>query len=840
MGPVGGEGCVKRARLIRPITIWSAALLVAVAATVLIRAQYSPPPLTAAPGAMADGSTLLPNGWRLAPAGKHLQLSTLPLNIVVSPDGRHAVISNSGLSRPTLNVVDINTWTIKTTMPMDHTWLGLVFHPDGTKLYASGAGQNSVQEFSYADGAVTRVRTIPLPAHNGDTMVGGLAIAPNGRTLFATRVFAMTVSRIDLSNGQVTHTAALPAEPYSCVLSPDGRILYVSLWGGSRVRVYEAETLYLLGEWASGEHPNAMAISSDGKRLFVACASSASVWVYDTFAGEPIEQISTSLGAQAPPTATPNSVALSPDGRTLIVANADNNAVASVDVGNPARSFVEGFIPTGWYPTAAVFSKDGKQILILNGKGLVPSPNMNNGGMERRMAGAVSIVATPDRGALADYTRRVMSLTPYTDAIRMNPNVPIGSPIPRTVGGVSPIKHVFYVIRENRTYDQVLGDVPEGNGDPKLTIFGRDITPNAHALAQNFVLFDNFFVDADVSYNGHSYSTAAYATDFIEKTWQTLYARAGSPYLAEGGGLLRNPFGNISAPPGGYIWDYARRANVSVRSYGEFVDHVYTGPGPNHDVIAVEAVPGLAGLVSPAYAGWDLEITDNKRIDVWLQEFRQFERDGTLPQLSIIRLPNDHTAGTRPGAPTPRAMVAENDLALGRLVEAISNSVYWKESAIFAVEDDAQAGPDHVDSHRSVLLVASPFVKRAAVDHTFYSTASVLRTIELILGLPPMSTYDAAATPMHAAFTGTPNLGAFRRLEARVSLDEKNPTNAFGAIASLQMNFSEADRTPEVLLNDIIWRSVKGANSPMPPPRRSLFITPASRAADDDDDDDLW
>jgi len=261
----------------------------------------------------------------------------------------------------------------------------------------------------------------------------------------------------------------------------------------------------------------------------------------------------------------------------------------------------------------------------------------------------------------------------------------------------------------------------------------------------------------------------------------------------------------------------------------------------NHPkVIAVEAVPGLAGLVSPAYAGWDLEITDNKRIDVWLQEFRQFERDGTLPQLSIIRLPNDHTAGTRPGAPTPRAMVAENDLALGRLVEAISNSVYWKESAIFAVEDDAQAGPDHVDSHRSVLLVASPFVKRAAVDHTFYSTASVLRTIELILGLPPMSTYDAAATPMHAAFTGTPNLGAFRRLDARVSLDEKNPTNAFGAIASLQMNFSEADRTPEVLLNDIIWRSVKGANSPMPPPRRSLFITPASRAADDDDDDDLW
>jgi hypothetical protein len=274
-----------------------------------------------------------------------------------------------------------------------------------------------------------------------------------------------------------------------------------------------------------------------------------------------------------------------------------------------------------------------------------------------------------------------------------------------------------------------------------------------------------------------------------------------------------------------------------VRSYGEFVDHSYRGPGVNADVIATEAVPGLKGLVAPAFAGWDLDITDNKRIDAWLQEFRQFERDGTLPQLSIIRLPNDHTSGTRPGALTPRAMVAENDLALGRLVETISSSAYWKDSAIFVVEDDAQAGPDHVDSHRSVLLMASPFAKRGTVDHTFYSTASVLRTIELILGLPPMSQYDAAATPMYAAFTGTSNLAVYKRSDPNVPLDEKNATNAFGAVASLQMNFTEADRTPEVLLNDIIWRSIKGASFPMPPPRHSLFITPASRAADDDDDD---
>src|SRR2546428_308660 len=435
---VVGGGCVRRTRVFRPSIIWSAVLLVAVTTTALIRAQYIPPPRTAAPGTMSDGSTLLPNGWRLGPVGKHLPLSTLPLNAVVSPDGRHAVITNNGLAKPSLNVVDINAWTIKTTTPVDHTWLGLAFHPDGTKLYASGAGPHTVPEFTYADGVVTRVRTFALPAYTGDTMVGGLAVSPNGRALFATRVFAMTISRIDLTTGQGTHSASLPAEPYSCALSPDGR--------------------------------------------------------------------------------------------TLIAANADNNAVAVVDVSNPALSFVEGFIPTGWYPTSAVFTKDGKQILILNGKGLTPAPNMTNSGMERRMLGAVSLVATPDRVTLADYTRRVMSLSPYSDTIRLNPNVPIGSPIPRTVRGASPIKHVFYVIRENRTYDQVLGDLTEGNSDPKLTIFGRDITPNAHALSQNFVLFDNFFVDADVSYNGHSYSTAAYATDVVEKLWHATYARGGNPY----------------------------------------------------------------------------------------------------------------------------------------------------------------------------------------------------------------------------------------------------------------------------------------------------------------------
>jgi len=815
----------------------AAVALAVLVTTLLTRAQTTALTLTAVPGTLIDGTTLLSNGWRLAPAGKHLLVSTLPLNIALSPDGRYAVVTNNGLVKPSLTVIDVASWTIRSTLSVDHAWYGLAWHPDGTKVYSGGAAQNDVQEFAFAGGALTRARTFALPAQSGDTFAGGLAVSPDGRTLYATRVFAMTLSAVDLASGQVMRTVPVAAEPYTCVVSPDGRLVYVSLWGGSRVEVFTADTLVSVRTLVTGEHPSSLVLSLDGKRLFVACASSASVWVFDTFSGSAIEQISTSLYPEAPPTSTPNALAVSPDGRTLLVADADINAVASIDISNGGRSFVDGFIPTGWYPTGVTFTRDGKQILIVDGKGLMPAANLINGGLEKRLGGAVSLVVTPDRTTLLEYTRKVQTLTPYTDASRLNPpDVPIGSPIPRSVGAASPIKHVFYIIRENRTYDQVLGDLSEGNGDPKLTLFGKDVTPNAHALSQGFVTFDNFYVDADVSYNGHSYSTAAYASDFVEKMWQTVTASRGGLYLGEGGGTLRNPFGNIAAPPGGYIWDYANRANVSVRSYGEFTRHASrTAAG---DVVAEATVPGLTGRVAPSYAGWDLDIPDAKRADNWLQEFRSFEADGTLPQLSIIRLPNDHTAGTKAGALTPRAMVADNDVALGRITEAISTSVYWKDSAIFVVEDDAQSGPDHVDSHRSVLLVASPFAKRGVVDHTFYTTSGVLRTIELILGLPPMSQYDAAAKPLANAFLGTPNLAAYKGLPPRVPTAEKNLATAFGAALSMAMDFSAEDRAPEALLNEIVWRSVRGAESPMPPPRRSLFVSPASRVVDADDDDE--
>jgi hypothetical protein len=330
-----------------------------------------------------------------------------------------------------------------------------------------------------------------------------------------------------------------------------------------------------------------------------------------------------------------------------------------------------------------------------------------------------------------------------------------------------------------------------------------------------------------VSYDGHAFSMGAYATDVVEKLWPTNYGGRGTPYLSEGGYKIRDDYGNFSAPPLGYIWDFAKRAGVSVRSYGEFA----AWPRRGGEVHA--SVPGLEGLVHPSYPPFDLAVPDAERADIWLDEFKTFERDGNLPRLSIIRLGNDHTSGTSPGTPTPRAMVADNDLAFGRIVEAISHSRYWKESVILAVEDDAQNGPDHIDAHRSLLLCISPFSRRRTVDSTLYTTSGVLRTIDLILGLPPMSQYDAAATPMYKAFQATPDAAPFTHLPARVSLEERNDWSSPGARASLAMNLREADRAPELALNEIIWQSIHGAGSVMPPPRRTGFI----RSIDDEDDE---
>ena len=774
--------------------------------------------------------------------------------MTASPDRRYLIVSNNGWSTPSLTVVDTQRWAIKAKVPVEHAWLGLAWDAAGKRLYSAGAAENTVHVFDYAAGAlkqgtplVVAPPALRLPPGTTDMVgtgfVGGIATAADGRTLYAVHVFGRAISAIDLASGAVRTTVTLPAEPYTVVPAADARRVFVSLWGGARILALDAATLAAVGEVAVGGHPNAMVLSKDGQRLFVACANTNKVWVIDTATMTAREQIGVSPFPEAPPGTTPNALAVSPDGETLAVANADNNTVAMIDIEQPGRSEVEGFIPTGWYPTGVLFDETGKRLFVLSGKGLIGQANPRGpaavsptatgqyaGGL---LQGTVSVIDVPDATQLAAHTARVIELSAYTDAKKLTPaGAPAASPIPRRVGDPSPIKHVFYVIRENRTYDQILGDLEQGNGDPTLAIFGEEVTPNAHALAREFVLFDNFYVDAEVSYDGHAFSTGAYATDVVEKLWPTNYGQRGGVYLSEGGYGDRNPYGNLSAPSDGYIWDFATRAGVSVRSYGEFADWAGTNPDGTRGVKA--SVPGLEGKVHPTYPPYDLSVPDARRIDVWLEEFRRFEANGELPRLNIIRLGNDHTYGTRPGMPTPRSMVAENDVALGRLVEAISRSRFWNESAIFVLEDDAQNGPDHVDSHRSPAFVISPFTKRGAVDSTLYTTSGMLRTMELILGLPPMSQYDAAAAPMYNAFQTTPVATAYTALPARVPLDEKNAANAWGAEASLAMNFTEADMTPEYELNEILWKSVRGADSPMPPPVRAGFI----KVIDDDDDDE--
>jgi YVTN family beta-propeller protein len=788
-----------------------------------------------------NSQVLLPSGWSIAPVGRHLPVGDLPLDMAESPDGRFLVVTNGGYSKPWLDVIDLERFQALDRAPLENAWLGLAFHPDGRRVFSSAGGAHAIDELRFERGALKLTSPIALPSAVKDSFVGGIAVSPDGTRLFALNVLGDTLTSVDLATRKIVKAVPLPAEPYAVVASGDGQTLFVSLWGGSKVLLVEAATLKVQAEVAVGEHPSALALTSDGRRLFVACASTNAVWVVDVAERRALEQIKVALYPEAPHGSTPNGLGLSPDGKTLLVASADNNTVAVVDVKEPGQSAVLGFIPTGWYPTAARFTRDGKRILVLSGKGLRSEANPR--GPEepfyigQLLHGSLTVLPVPDAATLAAYTKTVYRLTPYTDATRLAPAGATGpSPIPRRVGELSPIKHVFYVIRENRTYDQVLGDVPAGNGDRNLCLFGEDVTPNAHAIAGEFALFDNFYVNAEVSADGHAFSTGAYATDFIEKTWPMNYAQRGGRYMTESGTPERNPYGSIAAPPTGYLWDAARRKGVSLRSYGEFASRSKDAAGKESGP-AVAKVPGLQGQVAPDYPPWDLGIPDNQRIDAWLAEFRRFEQEGNLPALSILHLPNDHTSGTAAGAPTPRAMVAENDHALGRFVEAISKSRFWKESAIFVVEDDAQDGPDHVDAHRSVLLVASPYVRKGAIDSTLYTTCGVLRTMELVFGLPPLSQCDAAATPLYAAFQATPLMRTFAAVAPRIPVDEKNLESAPLAAASATLDLSGEDLIPMRLMNEILWASVRGPNVPMPPPVRAAFVRPVERAEGAEDEE---
>ena len=777
------------------------------------------------PGLLSDGRTRLPNGWYLSPAGTQVQVGELPLNMVATPDEKFIIVNNNGTAEHSLTVIETSTWTVIQRVPLSKSWLGLKLTSDGKRLIVSGGNDNRILVYAMDAGHLTLADSISLGAPRPTQLlwVAGLDIDETSGRVFAAGRESDSLYVVNLAHRSVESRLPLGAKPYTCLISHDREKLFVSLWGGSAIAVFNPITLAPINTVKVGDHPCDMVESPDGKRLFVTNANHNSVSVVDVSAGKVIETIITSVTPTAPYGSTPNGVALNQDGTRLYVANADNNYLAVLDVSDWQNTRSLGFVPTGWYPTSVLFLRNSMRIVVANGKGISSRANLGGPVPSKKrepkeeyigsmFKGTVAAIDDPGPAALRTYTGQVYMNSPYTDARRDAPGKDPGNPVPPKIGASSPIKHIFYIIKENRTYDQVFGDLKEGNGDPDLCLFPDVVTPNHHALAKQFVLLDNFYCDAEVSADGHNWSMGAYATDYVEKSWPTSYGGRGGEYEFEGG----YPH---TYPSNGFLWDNCRRHGVSYRNYGEWAD---TQDMPRDTAKAL--MPSLVGHIAPLYRGWDLNFSDVDRYKAWLKEFDRYDAEGGLPQFQVLKLPNDHTQGTRKGSLTPRAYVAQNDFALGLIVERISKSRYWKESAIFVIEDDAQNGPDHIDAHRTVALVISPWTKQGFVDSELYSTSSMVRTMELILGLPPLSQFDAAATPMYASFSATPDPRPYSARPALVDITERNPDGTVGQERSNQLDFSREDRIPDVEFSEIIWKAVKGPDSEMPAPVRSASV----------------
>lgn len=764
---------------------------------------------------------LLPNGWALTPVGKQVQLGDLPLNMVVSKDKKLIAVTNNGQSKQNLQLIDVASGKLISDIPIDKSWYGLDFSADGQFLYASGGHDNVINRYTTTGGLKLKDQFKLGDKWPNKIAPAGVAVSDKLGKLFTVTHYDNSLYIFDLKTTQKIQKIDLGVEAYACILSPDHKKLYVSLWGGKKVLIFDAKTFQKLSEIAVGTHPNEMTLDKKGKYLYVANSEDNSVSVIEISTAKVIQTLNAATHTDAPTGSTSNGVALSEDGKTLYIANADNNCLAVFDVKNPRESVAEGFIPVGWYPTNVKVI--GKNIYVTNGKGLTSLPNPKGPNPTEKKAkadrhkgetevenqyiaglfkGTLSIIPEPSEKQLAIFTSAVYQNSPYGQSRKLDSGWTPNNPIPLKVGDPSPIKYVFYIIKENRTYDQVLGDIKKGNGDPSLCLFGEKITPNLHALANDFVLLDNFYVNAEVSADGHNWSMGGYANDYVEKTWPTSYGSRGGDYPAEGNKIMGNN-------KNGFLWDYAKRAGVTFRTYGEFAD----GKEAN--------IPVLEGHFAD-YPGYDLSIQDIVRFEYWKKDFDALVAAGKLPRLSTIRFGNDHTEGLRAGKKTPYAHVADNDMAVGKFIDYLSHSPIWKESAVFILEDDAQNGPDHVDAHRSTAYVISPYVKRGAVDHTMYSTTSMLRTMELILGIPPMSQFDAAATPMYNSFTSVPDFTPYTYKPANINLEERNPANTPAAKLSENFNWKKEDAVPDLVFNDILWLGLKG--TPAPAPTRSAFL----------------
>jgi YVTN family beta-propeller protein len=759
-------------------------------------------------GPQANGTAVTPHGWTLTPAGKQLSLGDFPMGGALSPDKRFLVVSNDGQGTQSLQVVDVQKQQVVQTISYQSSeglYYGTAFSPDGKKLYASAGGNNKIRVFDFNNGNLIEQSPILMKDQNKTNFTPmGISISPDGKFLYTANNAANSVSKIDLSTGQIIATNSVGKDPYTAFMTHDGRSLYVSNWGESSVTVLNPTDLTAKKTIPVGLHPNAIAENPATGMVYVSNSDNDQISVIDPILDQVVQTISLAPYKGAAVGTQPVALTVSQDGKTLYAANAGNDDIAVIDIGDSKNldTKVKGVIPTAWYPSG-VYTV-GNKLMVLNAKGLGAGPNTQNQYIGSMMQGTMSFIDVPDKNELKKYTEQVKNnnqLNKADDGWLSSLKGKKEFPIPRFAIQHSPIKHVIYVIKENRTYDQVFGDMGKGNGDPSLTQFGKNITPNIHKLANQFVLLDNFYCNGEVSDPGHQWTTAGVSNDYSEKTWLPDYSSRKAYGIDQ----------DAIRPKNGYLWDNAKKSGVSFRDYGEYINY-WESPKNNQ---WTPDDPGIGNDYDPSYAGWDLSISDMTRYNEWEKEFKQFEENQNLPSFEMVYLPNDHTSGTSPSSLTPQAMVAQNDCALGKLVDTVSHSKYWKDTAIFVVEDDPQAGTDHVDAHRTESLVISPYTQKGTVDSTMYDQDSMVRTMEMILGMNPMNQFDASAVPMLNSFTDHPNFAPFDSEQETYPMDLKNGQKAPDAATSAQMNWSKPDANSPKKLNQIIWKATKG-NDPYP------------------------
>lgn len=731
------------------------------------------------PGPRADGSVLLPNQWAIHPVGRQVELGGFPVNAAIHPQGRYAAVLDCGAGPNQVLIVDLKTGKITARGLLPNAFYGLAFSADGRALFCSGGADETVHWFDFANGQISNDTPIRVHDPNLRGVPCGLALDAMGRRIFVANVWGNCVSKVELNTkgrpadfnvgsapARERMTPLIPPEefkrvpadfrdetgfyfafgndafPYGCCLDENRGRLYTSLWGQAAVSVIDLKRPAVPARWPAEAHPCEMVLSRSGGLLYVANAGRNTVTVFDTVAGRAAETMAVDFHPGDPPGAGPVSLALSPDERTLFVANANVNAVAVFSLDGPARSHSLGFIPSGGQPASVRVTPDGRQLLIANGKGGMRKPGDTGG--------SLSIIDLPPgpefERKMVDWSAQVYENTPLMARAAVTTDPPRGCPIPSRPGDPCPIKYVIYIIKENLAYDQVLGDVMTGNGDPRLCVYPERLTPNHHKLARDFVLLDNFYADASSVTEGQEWCLGAGVSDFLEKMAPMNSGHGDSgkfPYPAEGCFTL-------ASPPGGYLWDRAVEAGLTFRNYGEFVT---TSQDAWH--ASEPRVRALQEHTDFGYRCIDPDYLDTRRALRFVSEFNHFESAGVMPRLQIVRLPNDRVPAAMSRSATFTAALSDNDFALGQIVEAVSHSKYWSQTAIFVVESSAR-GVDHIDSHRSLAYVISPYTRGRGTDSTMYSTCSVLRTIELILGLQPMTQFDAAATPMFAVFRKSP------------------------------------------------------------------------------------